>query len=53
MQNKTLYGTKKDLPIMSFESAQEWQAWLEHSHRNSNGIWLKIPKKDGAGSGVG
>jgi uncharacterized protein YdeI (YjbR/CyaY-like superfamily) len=43
---------KKDLLIMGFESADRWQAWLEDHHASSDGIWLKVPKRDGSGSGV-
>ena len=37
-----------DLPVLSFESAAKMEAWLERSHGDSDGIWLKIAKK-GAG----
>jgi uncharacterized protein YdeI (YjbR/CyaY-like superfamily) len=38
-----------DLPIVLFASPSELEAWLEESHADSDGIWLKIAKK---GSGV-
>lgn len=34
-----------DLPIVPFESAAAWEAWLEDHHRSSRGLWLKIAKK--------
>lgn len=37
------------LPVLHFESADAWEAWLADSHANSPGVWLKIAKK---GSGV-
>ncbi len=31
--------------IMSFETQQDWEAWLKENHTDSRGIWLKIAKK--------
>lgn len=36
----------KDLPILPFESQAAWEQWLEANHAQSNGIWVKIAKKD-------
>jgi uncharacterized protein YdeI (YjbR/CyaY-like superfamily) len=33
------------LPVKSFPSQREWDAWLEANHETSTGIWLKIAKK--------
>src|SRR5579875_1939236 len=41
--------TRGELPVISFGSAQAWDAWLAEHHAASAGIWLKIAKK---GSGV-
>jgi len=35
-----------DLPILSFESQKDWEAWLHEHHTDPKGIWLKIAKKD-------
>ncbi len=35
-----------DLPILPFESPAALEAWLEDNHATSEGIWLKIAKKD-------
>jgi len=37
---------KKDLPTIHFESPQEWEAWLEENHATSEGLWIKLAKKD-------
>ena len=37
------------LPVLHFETAAAWDAWLAANHANSPGVWLKIAKK---GSGV-
>ncbi|PKP33457.1 MAG: bacteriocin-protection protein, YdeI/OmpD-associated family [Bacteroidetes bacterium HGW-Bacteroidetes-16] len=42
----TKKSNNSDQPIISFNSPQEWNAWLEQNHRNSNGVWLRIYKKD-------
>lgn len=34
------------LPISSFETQQDWETWLEEHHANTEGIWLKIAKKE-------
>ncbi len=31
---------------MSFETQQDWEAWLKEHHTETNGIWLKIAKKE-------
>jgi uncharacterized protein YdeI (YjbR/CyaY-like superfamily) len=35
-----------DYPTLRFESQATWQAWLEAEHAQSDGIWLKLAKKD-------
>lgn len=35
-----------NLEVMSFETQQDWEAWLKEHHANTKGIWLKIAKKE-------
>jgi uncharacterized protein YdeI (YjbR/CyaY-like superfamily) len=44
-----MMSTKQYLPVISFGSRDEWEAWLAEHHTASSGLWLKIAKK---GSGV-
>ena len=37
---------RQDLPIIPFESQEDWEAWLEEHHETFDGLWLKIAKKD-------
>ena len=37
------------LPILSFETPADWEAWLEENHAAAKGVWFKIAKK---GSGI-
>lgn len=34
------------LPTLFFASPAEWEEWLEKNHALSDGIWIKIAKKD-------
>lgn len=34
------------IPIIEFETAEAFETWLLENHDNSNGLWLKIFKKD-------
>ena len=34
-----------DLPIMTFQNAQELRDWLMENHNTCEGIWLRIYKK--------
>ncbi len=36
----------KDIPTKSFASAEAWHKWLQKNHATSDGIWLRIFKKD-------
>lgn len=36
---------KNELPVISFEKAEDWRNWLEENHDHENGIWLRIYKK--------
>ncbi len=38
--------TAFDTPIISFNTAREWQKWLAKNHACSTGIWLCIAKKN-------
>ena len=33
------------LPILSFETPADWEAWLEENHATAKGVWLKLAKK--------
>lgn len=33
------------MPVISFETAEEWRTWLEKNYQNDKGIWLRIFKK--------
>jgi uncharacterized protein YdeI (YjbR/CyaY-like superfamily) len=41
--------TRKGLPILSFENAAGFEAWLAAQPRDGSGMWLKLAKK---GSGM-
>jgi len=34
-----------NLPILSFETRQSWEAWLNEHHAQAKGLWLKFAKK--------
>src|SRR5260370_1325528 len=40
---------KKDRPVLTFASQQEWEAWLAEHHASSRGLWLRFAKQ---GSGI-
>jgi uncharacterized protein YdeI (YjbR/CyaY-like superfamily) len=40
------------LPVLCFESADAWDAWLADHHDSSPGLWLKIAKKGSAGRSI-
>jgi uncharacterized protein YdeI (YjbR/CyaY-like superfamily) len=39
-------ASRDGLPIIGFETKSEWERWLTENHGASNGLWLKIAKKD-------
>lgn len=39
-------SVKHDVPILTFASRDAWAAWLAEQHATSNGVWLKIAKKN-------
>ncbi len=41
-----------DLPITLFESERVWEQWLEENHTSSQGLWLKLAKKDSGHTSV-
>ena len=34
------------IPIIEFKTAERFETWLKKNHDSSNGLWLKIFKKD-------
>ena len=36
---------KNDLPIIPFQSLQDWEEWLDANHAASPGVWMKLAKK--------
>ena len=36
---------EQDLPVVSFASRDEWEAWLARRGESSRGVWLKLAKK--------
>jgi uncharacterized protein YdeI (YjbR/CyaY-like superfamily) len=45
MSAMTQTSPRDGLPIVTFLSPDEWEAWLEDEHATSAGVWLKIAKK--------
>ncbi|MBE2237188.1 MAG: hypothetical protein IAE81_05330 [Caldilineaceae bacterium] len=41
-----------DLPILAFKSADDLRSWLEEHHGSSEGMWLRIYKKDSGISSI-
>ena len=39
-------GADDGLPKVPFASAAEWEQWLEDNHTASDGVWIKMAKKD-------
>ena len=37
-----------NLPRISFETQNDWERWLAEHHTNTEGVWLKIAKKEAA-----
>lgn len=37
---------KSDQPIITFESAKKMEAWMKKNHDSSDGIWLRMYKKE-------
>lgn len=37
---------KSELPIIQFDSAAQFEAWLSEQPRTSQGLWLKLAKKN-------
>jgi uncharacterized protein YdeI (YjbR/CyaY-like superfamily) len=37
---------KENLPIIRFESQEDWEAWLQENYEASGGIWIKLAKKE-------
>lgn len=38
-------GATQDLGVLSFDSAEAFEAWLAENHACSRGIWLDLCKK--------
>jgi uncharacterized protein YdeI (YjbR/CyaY-like superfamily) len=39
-------GADDDLPPIPFASPAKWERWLEENHGVSDGVWIKMAKKD-------
>jgi uncharacterized protein YdeI (YjbR/CyaY-like superfamily) len=52
MTPKSDVSSTADVPIISFQSANEWEAWLAKNHGQSAGIWLRFYRKDSGKQGV-
>jgi uncharacterized protein YdeI (YjbR/CyaY-like superfamily) len=39
-------ASQDGLPRIPFRSAVEWERWLEENHAESEGVWIKMAKKD-------
>lgn len=45
-------ANKTEIPVLSFKSEKEWELWLVKNHANSNGLWLKIFKKNSGSKSI-
>jgi uncharacterized protein YdeI (YjbR/CyaY-like superfamily) len=39
-------GADDDLPAIAFASPEAWEKWLRANHADSDGVWIKMAKKD-------
>jgi uncharacterized protein YdeI (YjbR/CyaY-like superfamily) len=39
-------GADDDLPQHAFPSAADWEEWLERNHAASDGLWIRMAKRD-------
>jgi uncharacterized protein YdeI (YjbR/CyaY-like superfamily) len=39
-------GADDELPQHAFASSDEWEQWLERNHARSEGLWIRMAKKD-------
>jgi uncharacterized protein YdeI (YjbR/CyaY-like superfamily) len=39
-------GADDDLPQHAFASADDWEQWLERNHAASEGLWIRMAKRD-------
>ena len=46
VRSDTFVKNSDNVPIMSFETQQDWEVWLKEYHVDTRGIWLKIAKKE-------
>jgi uncharacterized protein YdeI (YjbR/CyaY-like superfamily) len=46
VRSNSFVKNSDNVPIMSFETQQDWEAWLIEYHADTKGIWLKIAKKE-------
>ncbi len=46
VRSDTFVKNSDNVPIMSFETQQDWEVWLKEYHTDTRGIWLKIAKKE-------
>lgn len=38
--------TQKEFLVIAFQSQNNWRSWLSKNHSNTDGIWLRLYKKD-------
>jgi uncharacterized protein YdeI (YjbR/CyaY-like superfamily) len=43
---QTAMKNTENLPILFFETQQDWEEWLKEHHHEVAGVWLKLAKKD-------
>lgn len=43
---KTPKEPPKELPVLTFETQQQWEKWLHAHHTQTDGVWLRMYKKD-------
>jgi uncharacterized protein YdeI (YjbR/CyaY-like superfamily) len=41
-----------DLPVVGFATQADWAVWLASEHAASDGVWLRIARKDGGETSV-
>ena len=44
---------KEEFPILTFASASAWEAWLRKHHAETDGLWIRIAKKESGIASVG
>ena len=52
LKAKASIGVGAKIPVRAFKNAKAWESWLAKNHRDVNGVWMRLARKNSGAKSI-